>query len=139
MDYLPGSRLNRQRDGQAIAAGKVSNAKHLAAEGFTVFLEEKGYISTYQVAFVAQEEDTAMQACRVLNSANIMGTPLSIPLSNGKSEVIRIVTTEITQLGAEEDEMKGIAYAIRMAFSDPDRAKRHSVELAERLGKKAKA
>lgn len=129
--------INWQRGGEKLAERIVSNARQLAgdlaAEGFTVLLEDRGYTSTHQVAFVAPEGYSASRACKVLDSANIITTPFPLPNGNEKSEVIRIGTTEITQQGAEKDDMKDVASAIKNAFLDVDRAKKSAAELMRHL------
>jgi glycine hydroxymethyltransferase len=120
------------RFGREYAMKVVSNARALAealdSEGLPVLGKAYGYSASHQVILDAMSVGGAKRATEILEKANIICTYFS--LSSDYSDHsknpngIRLGVSALSRLGMGSDEMKQIAYFIKQALINPDRAQK---------------
>ncbi len=114
--------LNWKSSGNSLAKNITENAKTLAEElvncGMRVILEERGYTSTHQIGLVAPGDMSSEMAAKRLSMKNIITTPFPLPKEAKYSNVLRLGVTELTQMGATEEDMKIVARIINGAFTN---------------------
>jgi glycine hydroxymethyltransferase len=112
--------------GEDYARQIVANAKELAAqlaaEGFKVVMESKGYTSSHQVIVDVAELGRGTKIAKMLEEANIIVNKNMLPYDRPEDvkdpSGLRIGTQEITRWGMKKDEMKEIAKFMRMVVID---------------------
>jgi len=123
--------------GEEYARQVVANAKELAAqlaaEGFKVVMENKGYTSSHQVIVDVAELGRGTKMAKMLEEANIIVNKNMLPYDRPEDvkdpSGLRIGTQEITRWGMKKDEMKEIAKFMRMVVID----KRDPKEVAKKV------
>lgn len=125
--------------GKQYAEQIVRNAKtlaeSLAAEGFKVLGEAKGYTRSHQVVLDVRVQGGGAKAALILEKANIITNKNILPYD--KPEMIkdpsglRLGVQELTRWGMKEDDMKEIARFFRRLLidrEDPEKVKKDVVE-----------
>ncbi|MEM4552386.1 MAG: serine hydroxymethyltransferase [Thermosphaera sp.] len=112
--------------GEEYARQIVANAKELAAqlaaEGFKVVMESKGYTTSHQVIVDVAELGRGTKIAKMLEEANIIVNKNMLPCDRPEDvkdpSGLRIGTQEITRWGMKKEEMKEIAKFMRMVVID---------------------
>lgn len=112
--------------GEEYARQVVKNAKALAealaAEGFKVVMESKGYTTSHQVVVDVAHMGRGTKIAQLLEEANIIVNKNMLPWDRPEDvkdpSGLRIGTQEITRWGMKESEMKEIASLMRMVVID---------------------
>jgi glycine hydroxymethyltransferase len=118
------------RFGREYAASVVSNARSLAEaldkEGLLVLARGRGYTASHQVIFDTKPFGGAKSAAESLEKANIICTRFYLasdyPDYTKNPNGIRLGVSAISRLGMGKEEMKEIAYLIRLGLGNPGRA-----------------
>lgn len=120
---------------QQIVKNARALAEALAAEGFKVPLEHKGYTSSHQVALDVSQQGRGTKCANLLEEANIIVNKNMLPYDRPEDvrdpSGLRLGTQELTRWGMREDEMKEIARFIKEVLierRDPVDVKRKVVE-----------
>jgi glycine hydroxymethyltransferase len=108
---LAAAALERERSGGAYADQCLANARRLAAElaaaGFAVLGEDRGFTASHHVALDARALGGGTAAARRLAEGNVLLSEVSIPGAQGGG--LRIGTQAITRQGFVEGDMPDVA------------------------------
>lgn len=125
--------------GEEYASRVVENAKALAAamaaEGFDVLCEHKGYTESHQVVADVSKDGGGKWVAETLEEANIIINKNLLPWdpieSSDNPSGIRIGVAELTRLGMGKSEMEEVARFYRMVIKDKKDPKSIGDEIAE--------
>ncbi len=125
--------------GEAYADQIVRNAKALAealaAEGFKVLGEHKGYTQSHQVVLDVRELGGGAKIAELWEKANIITNknllPYDPPDAIKNPSGIRLGVQEMTRFGMKEDEMREIARLMRRVAIDGEEPERLAKEVKE--------
>jgi glycine hydroxymethyltransferase len=96
----------------------VSNARAfgaaLAAEGFDVVAEPRGYTQSHQVLVKTDRYLPSPKVSRLLEKSGIFANRMELQDANG----LRTGTNELTRIGMKESDMQEVAYFYREAIID---------------------
>ncbi len=132
--------------GEEYARQVVKNAKALAealaAEGFKVLAEDKGYTMSHTIVLDVREFGRGTKVAKLLEDANIIVNKNMLPYDRPEDvkdpSGIRIGTQEMTRWGMKEGEMKEIARFIREVVidkKDPAEVRKKVIEFRKEFTK----
>ncbi len=97
-------------------------AEALAADGFKVVAENKGYTNSHQVIVDVKEHGGGAKNAQLLEEANIIVNKNMLPWDRPEDiknpSGLRLGVQEVTRWGMKEDEMRQIAEFMRMVVID---------------------
>jgi glycine hydroxymethyltransferase len=118
--------------GEAYAAQVVKNARALgaalAAEGFQVLAESRGYTRSHQVAVDVRAQGGGAKVSKLFEAANIITNKNMLPYDRDRSPQdpsgVRVGAQECTRVGMKEGEMAEVARLMaRVAVRGEDPAR----------------
>ncbi len=117
-------------------------AEALAAEGFKVVAENKGYTDSHQVIVDVKKHGGGAKNAQLLEEANIIVNKNMLPWDRPEDiknpSGLRLGVQEVTRWGMKEDEMRQIAEFMRMVVIDgknPAEIRKKVIELRKEFTK----
>jgi glycine hydroxymethyltransferase len=106
------------KHGEAYAKQTIRNAQafgaSLAAEGFEVVAEHKGFTRSHQILIKTDKHIPGSHASKLLEKANIIANKMELQDANG----LRTGTNELTRMGMGESDMEEVAIFYRKVLLD---------------------